>query len=232
MTATEQKFAYKVSYENYAIDLEKVYYHKLARAIKTFSPNPKGRLLDIGCWDGTFAAQFIRERECHGIEGNLEACGLANDKGVRAQAADIEKGLPFQNDFFDCVVAAEIIEHVYDTDAFLREIRRVLAPGGILVMSIPNIACLSNRVAMLFGGYPRYAEYKAGGAGHIRVYTATVIKKQLIENDFDVVHYVGCNLPMPMHSRFIPRWVKKISVRLGDFFPTISGQTVLAGIKR
>ncbi len=85
---------------------------------------------------------------------------------------------------------------------------------------------------MLFGKYPRYAEYKAGGAGHIRVYTAKVIKDQLIETGFDVVHYAGCNLPLPMHNRLIPKWIKKIAVNLGEYFPTISGQVILAGIKR
>ena len=204
MTTETQKHDRRVSYQNYKIDLDKVYYHKIIRAVKTYSHDPDGRLLDIGCWDGTFAVQFAGERECYGIEGNIEACKLANEKGIRAQAIDIEKGLPFNDNFFDCVIAAEVIEHVYDTDFFLREIHRALNDKGVLVMSIPNTACFTNRIAMLFGKYPRYAEYKAGGAGHIRVYTGTVIKNQLIENGFDVVHYVGCNLPMPMHHKSIP----------------------------
>ena len=232
MTLQIQKYSREVSYKRYKIDLDKIYYQKILRAIRIFSANPKGKLLDIGCWDGTFAAQLTGERECYGIEGNIDACKLASEKGVSARAVDVEKGLPFDKDFFDCVIAAEVIEHVYDTDFFLQEIRRVLTNKGLLVMSIPNIACFTNRITMLFGKYPRYAEYKAGGAGHIRVYTANVIRDQLVENGFDVVHYVGCNLPLPMHSQIIPRWIKKIAVKFGDYFPTISGQVILAGIKR
>lgn len=232
MTSETQKYERRVSYQNYKIDLDKVYYHKIVRAVNTFSRDPKGRLLDIGCWDGTFVTQFADKRECYGIEGNVEACKRANENGVRAQAIDVEKGLPFESAFFDCVIAAEVIEHIYDTDFFLQEIRRVLASEGVLVMSIPNMACFTNRIAMLFGKYPRYAEYKAGGAGHIRVYTGTVIKNQLIQNGFDVVHYAGCNLPMPMHNKKIPGWIKYIAVKWGDYFPTISGQVILAGMKR
>jgi len=232
MTFQVQKYSRKVSYQDYKIDFDKVYYQKIIWAIRVFSSNPKGKLLDIGCWDGTLAAQLIAERECYGIEGNIEACKIANENGIRAQAVDVEKGLPFDKDFFDCVIAAEVIEHLYDTDFFLQEIRRVLTNKGMLVMSVPNIACFTNRITMLFGKYPRYAEYKAGGAGHIRIYTAKAIKDQLAENGFDVVYYAGCNLPLPMHNKLVPKWIKKIAVKLGDHFPTIAGQVILAGIKR
>jgi len=223
-TPTDQRYEREASYRGYQIDLEKLYYHKLLRAIRRFSRNENGRLLDIGCWDGSFSAQLLNVRECYGIEGNIDAAARAKQRGIKVENVDVEKGLPFADKFFDVVVAAEVIEHVYDTDLFLREIRRVLADDGLLVMSIPNIACLSNRIGMLFGKYPRYAEYKAGGAGHIRVYTAKVIRDQLIENGFNVVHYVGCNLPLPMHSTFIPRWIKRIAAEWGDYFPGIAGQ--------
>ena len=132
---------------------------------------------------------------------------------------------------FDCVIAAEVIEHVYDTDFFLQEIKRVLKAGGILVLSTPNIACLANRIGLLFGRYPRYAEYKAGGAGHIRVYTSTAIKDQILENGFEILRFAGCNLPLPMHNPRIPSFIKNLAVKGGDFFPGIAGQVVLTAKK-
>ncbi|MEI8345348.1 MAG: class I SAM-dependent methyltransferase [Candidatus Omnitrophota bacterium] len=122
MSTETQKFARTVSYESYQIDLSKVYYHKILRAVNRFSKNPTGRILDIGCWDGSLVAQFIGKRLCCGIEGNLAACRRANARGIEAQAVDMEEDLPFADGFFDCVIAAEVIEHVYDTDFFLREI--------------------------------------------------------------------------------------------------------------
>ncbi|MBP9865374.1 MAG: class I SAM-dependent methyltransferase [Candidatus Omnitrophica bacterium] len=232
METKEHVYTRQASYQAYQIDLDKLYYHKIIRAVHQFSDDPKGRLLDVGCWDGMLASQFLPNREVYGLEGNLEAGLRANQRGVKTQSVDLEKGLfPFPDDFFDTVIAAEIIEHVYDTDLFLKELKRVLRPGGTLVMSIPNMASLSNRIRMLFGAYPRNAEYRAGGAGHIRFYTAPVFKAQVQEAGFEVLQFAGCNLPMPMHNRLIPRWLKKIAAAGGDSFPNLAGQVILAGRK-
>ncbi len=231
METKEHVYARKASYQAYQIDLDKLYYHKIIRAVHRFSGNSKGRLLDVGCWDGMLASQFLTEREVYGLEGNLEAGERANQRGVKTQSVDLEKGFPFEDGFFDTVIAAEIIEHVYDTDLFLKEIKRVLRPGGTLVMSIPNMASLSNRIRMLFGAYPRNAEYRAGGAGHIRFYTAPVFKAQVQEAGFEVLDYAGCNLPLPMHHPLIPKWLKKIAAFGGDYFPNLAGQVILAGRK-
>jgi SAM-dependent methyltransferase len=198
-------------YQNYAIDLSKVYYHRIVADVHRFAPTrgTARKLLDVGCYDGTLSAQFLPRWDVCGLEGDLKGAEKANRKGVKTTVHDLEKPFPFPAAAFDAVIAAEIIEHVYDTDRFLQEIKRVLADDGVLVMSIPNIACFTNRIRMLFGGYPRYAEYKAGGAGHIRVY----------------------NLPMPMESCWIPAWIKKIAVKGGDYFPTIAGQAILTARK-
>jgi len=233
MNVQAQKYERAASYKNYEIDLAKLYYHKIKRAVHRYSKDPNGKLLDIGCYDGTLASQFLPKRDVYGLEGHIKACELAVQKGVQAQSVDLEKGIPFKDQYFDTVIAAEIIEHLYDTDQFIKEIKRVLKDNGVLVMSIPNVACFTNRIKMLFGGYPRYAEYRAeGAAGHIRVYTGPVIKRQLIENGFDVIHFVGCNLPMPMHHPLIPEGLKKFAAWGGDFLPNIAGQVILAARKR
>lgn len=61
---------------------------------------------------------------------------------------------------FDCVVTGEIIEHLVYTDVFLDGIYKCLKPGGVLVMSFPNICCLKNRAKMLFGKFPTYGAAK------------------------------------------------------------------------
>lgn len=232
METSTQAYKRQASYSGYSIDLEKVYYHRIIRDARRFTDSSgEKKLLDIGCFDGTLGSQFLPEWQVYGVEGDRQACLAANEKGVRAVPHDLEKGLPFESGLFDCVIAAEIIEHVYDTDFFLQEIKRVLKNNGVLVMSIPNMACLSNRIKMLLGGYPRYAEYRAGGAGHIRVYTAKIIKSQLEENGFRILRFAGCNLPLPMHKPWIPAWLKKLAVKGGDYFPTIAGQVIISARK-
>ena len=228
---TTHVYERSASYEEYSIDLGKAYYQRILAEVRRhpFSSKPP-RVLDIGCFDGTLVSQ-LEDWEAHGVEGNREGARRAGEKGVRIQNCDLDKGLPHTNRFFDCVIAAEIIEHIYDTDRFLREIHRVLKPGGWLVLSTPNIACLTNRVKMLFGGYPRYAEYRAGGAGHIRVYTSYAIRDQIRENGFEVLKFAGCNLPLPMHARWVPGWLKKFAVAGGDYFPGLAGQVVITAKK-
>lgn len=227
-----QSYKRSADYAEYSMDMDKVYYQRIQRNVNRFTASFTSRkLLDVGCFDGTFASQFGPEWQVFGLEGNVQACQEANKKGVKAVLHDLEKSFPFDNETFDCVIAAEVIEHVYDTDFFLQEIRRVIRKEGVLVMSIPNIACLTNRLSMIFGRYPRYAEYQAGGAGHIRVYTASVIKEQIQNHGFEVISFIGCNFPMPMHNHFIPLWLKRLAVRLGDYFPTIAGQVIITSKK-
>ena len=95
--------------------------------------------------------------------------------------ADVTRGLPISNACLDAVFAGEIIEHLVDTDSFIAEIARVLRPGGHAVITTPNLASFENRLRLLAGIYPIWVDHRVGGAGHVRAYTARVLKKQLAQ---------------------------------------------------
>jgi 2-polyprenyl-3-methyl-5-hydroxy-6-metoxy-1,4-benzoquinol methylase len=82
-------------------------------------------------------------------------------------------GLPFADETFATVIAAEIIEHVFDTQAVLNELARVLRPDGWLAITTPNLVALSGRAQILFGRTPHNIEFDAspGTSGHIRYFT-------------------------------------------------------------
>ncbi len=225
----ENKNTYKRSamYDEYTIELSKVYYQKIIRSILNLCD--KGPILDIGCYDGGLGEVFLkRGYDVYGIEAHHEAWQKAVEKGIKAVKNNIEEGLPWGDNFFNCVIVAEIIEHLYDTDKFLKDIKRVLRKDGIIVMSFPNVACLTNRIRLLFNRYPRYCEYQAGKAGgHIRVYTLGAIKTQLIEHGFDIISISGANFPMPMENRCIPSFIKKAAAWIGDYTPGIAGQIIV-----
>ena len=65
---------------------------------------------------------------------------------------DATRGLPFRAGSFAGLLTGELIEHVYDPLALLRECHRVLAPGGLLVLTTPNLAAVQDRLAFLPGG--------------------------------------------------------------------------------
>lgn len=91
----------------------------------------RGRVLDAGCGKGQYAPLL---GDWVGIDYSIE--GLKAAKGDRVQA-DVEH-LPLRDCCFDTVFASELLEHVVDDVKAVEEMKRVLRPGGILIVSTPN----------------------------------------------------------------------------------------------
>lgn len=146
------------------------------------------RVLDVGCGFGFISEELAKENEVYGLDISHNNLRLASELGLKTKRWDIQKGLPFESDFFDFVLATEILEHIFDTDALLSEIRRVLKKDGILIVSVPNCCSLASRINVLLGRLPSYVEYCArpGMAGHIRGYNLPSIRAQLLDNGFEL----------------------------------------------
>lgn len=143
---------------------------------------PAGRLLDVGCWDGGFISQVLRDaRGVVGVDVAQAALRVARTRGLSTVRAQVEARLPFADQTFSTVVAAEIIEHVFDTQSVVGEWARVVAPGGWLVITTPNLVALSGRAQLLFGRSPHNVEFDAspGTSGHIRYFTFDTLEQLL-----------------------------------------------------
>lgn len=115
----------------------------LARYVPGFSP-AGARVLDIGCGDAGVLIAFA-ERGAHtaGVEldeKSLERGRLrAEEHGVRVDLrSGVAEALPWEDASFDLVILDNVLEHVRDREQTLREIRRVLAPDGLLYMVTPK----------------------------------------------------------------------------------------------
>ncbi|MCU1275469.1 MAG: Methyltransferase type 11, partial [Bryobacterales bacterium] len=100
------------------------------------------RVLDAGCGSGYGSAALAREaREVLGIDVAQDAIDYAQghfqNPRIRFERASCLQ-IPASDSYFDLVVAFEIIEHLHDWRAFLREVRRVLSPQGQFLVSTPN----------------------------------------------------------------------------------------------
>jgi 2-polyprenyl-3-methyl-5-hydroxy-6-metoxy-1,4-benzoquinol methylase len=147
---------------------------RAARLRALLARRPPGPLLDVGCYDGQFITRLVSDGPIVGVDVSHVALRAASCRAVRGVRAQVEApALPFRSNSFATVVAAEVIEHVFDTEAFIVELARVLSPGGWLAITTPNLVALSGRAQLIFGRSPHNVEFDAspGASGHIRYFT-------------------------------------------------------------
>lgn len=95
------------------------------------------RILDAGCGTGGNLRKFDRLGIATGVEPSPEAVGFCRERGLeRVHQAGLES-LPLEDGSFDLVAATDVIEHVDAEQQALRELRRVAAPGGVLLVTVP-----------------------------------------------------------------------------------------------
>ena len=166
------------------------------RAVLRMMPAGRGgALLDIGTHRGEFAAR-VAERvgatRVAGIDFVAEHAEAARARGIDIVCANIDDGLPFADEEFDTVHANQVIEHVRRSDSFLREIRRVLRPGGLALISTNNFSSWHNVGALALGYQPMPAhvsddvivgnpldplrgQQHEDGRAHLRLFTARAL---------------------------------------------------------
>ena len=137
------------------------------------------RLLDLGAAGGHLG-RAVRDRCAYlaGVEPDLSlppSCRVGYDDWRAAEALSAgDWEIPF-----DAVVCADVLEHLPQPEELLARIRTWLRPGGVLVVSLPNVANVTVRASLLFGHLP-YAERGILDRTHLRFYTRSTAKS-LIE---------------------------------------------------
>ena len=101
-------------------------------------------IIDLGCGDGSALAIAVERNPAHrfaGIDWSVDALRQAQAAGLTVMRASVSEGsLPVADGAADVVIMSELIEHLVDPDGAVAEARRILRPGGSLLLSTPNLA--------------------------------------------------------------------------------------------
>ena len=119
--------------------------------LKVFENEKRGMVADLGCGDGDYSVALTK-MGYKAIACDLDTQRFKHRDKIDFKVCDVTKKLPFDNDFFDYVVLAEVIEHLRNPYQVMQELSRVLRPGGKIVLSTPNILNLKSRIRFLVEG--------------------------------------------------------------------------------
>lgn len=186
------------------------------------SRNIKLKVLDIGSGDGTFV-NFLQSKFpqhiYYGCDISKEAIKVneKEKKSVHWKRVDFNKPVPFDKSLFNVIIAGEIIEHLYNTDNFFKEVHSILKKNGVLLLTTPNLASWMNRFFLFFGFQPFDTEVSDEGhifgkeliyhlmgkkvsrsLGHLRCFTKKALRSVLKHYHFKVLKEVPCYI-QPWH---------------------------------
>lgn len=142
-------------------------------------------VLDLGCGDGQYLPLLLEH--CDRVLG-ADRSGVALERAARrAPSAELspvgeDSRLPIGDNAVDRVWCVDTIEHVVDTQIFLSEARRVLRPGGRILVATPDHPARL-RIALAFGGWSKFFD---PFSPHLRFYTASSLRSALSDCGFDV----------------------------------------------
>ena len=102
---------------------------------KILKPRPGEKILEVGCSKGTLVKHYRQRKiEIYGIDASRDSVALADSDFITRQAGD---RIDFPTDYFDAVMGIHVIEHIPQLQGFLKELTRVVRPGGKFFFMYP-----------------------------------------------------------------------------------------------
>lgn len=187
---------YKEYYEEYSEDVPSHKELPLSnpKRVKDLTPFLKSPVLDVGCGKG-YDVNYFKQQ---GFE--IEGCDISEKSIEKARQTYPDCNF-FPHNFeiskteqkYNSIYAFDVIEHVFDYNAFLENISKSLNERGTLILSIPNVLGLRNRLNFLLGRGDFFDQMP-----HIRYFTPKTIERNLYERNFKMIKIFGYStLPLP-----------------------------------
>lgn len=148
------------------------YYANVRENLARLVPPTAQRILDVGCGQGALGGYLKSQEQVEviGIEIQPEVADVAREHLDRVLVGDIEHmTLPYAEGYFDCIILADVLEHLIDPWAALNKLKNYLSPTGIMVISLPNVRNLGVIRTLLEGSW-NYQEWGILDSTHLRFF--------------------------------------------------------------
>lgn len=159
-----------------------------------------GKVLDVGCSDGGFGS-LVREQGHHVTGVDLVAHPGVSDRLDAFHTADLNAGLPHDlPSQFDTIVAGDVLEHVIDPRGLLEELGARLAPGGEVLVSVPNFGHWYPRARVATGLFD-YDQRGPLDQGHVRFFTRRSFERLVARSGMRIVERETVGSPVDVLAR-------------------------------
>lgn len=172
---------------------EKYYIPSRGRVHVALSLLPKCEsLLDIGCGEGTLC-YFARKKvkRIVGIDISEEALEIAKKNGIDTKVMDINQGIKFDDEEFECITCLDVLEHVFNPLFLIKEIYRVLQINGHLILIVPNASYFRYILSIIKGRFPKTSGDVGYDGGHLHYFGVENLKEILNFSNFKILKIMG-----------------------------------------
>jgi SAM-dependent methyltransferase len=195
-------------------------FRRSIKIIETKYDSGYGTLLDVGCGYGFFLELAIKKGwDVYGVEPCKHARQLAAAKGINNISEDLFSG-KYEDEMFDVITMFYVLEHLPDPMRYLKEINRILKPGGILLLRLPHTTPLVNLLKVF-----RIPNRLYDAPSHLSDFSPSTIALALQKAGFGQIHTCPGGFTRP--SFIGPRIISSSFGLLADFLYNLSGKRFL-----
>ncbi len=202
------------------------YFSYLRRDVLNQVPSNARNVLSVGCGSGVTEAELVRRGvRVTAIELNPAAAAAARERGIEVLEGDATSAaLPLSRRTFDCLIYADVLEHIAEPRDILRSHVQQLLPGGTVIISIPNFRNYRVFWQLFVRGHVRYEDAGIFDRTHLRITTRAMVYEWFRE--VGVVPTFTSYKRAGRKGQLLWRWMPSLAKEY------IAAQVVVAGVKK
>jgi len=162
----------------------------------------KSEILEVGCGDASFTkslAEYSPRVIAIDISADQVELNARAHPEINFLQHDVSEPFPFEDESFDVIWCSEVLEHLFDPGFALREMHRVLTPGGKLLVTVPYHGVFKNVLIALF----RWDEHFGPNNPHIRFFTRNTLTQLAASTGFRQIETRTCGMNKPLRDLFV-----------------------------